>query len=143
MSDKGTLRCTLFLLMSGLVWGCEPEPTPRLPISGLVKVEGVDIQSGTIRFEPLGGSGPSASTALVANRFSFSAADGPQSGSYRVVVQQTPQVEETPKSKGELARRQEPLLFDESLEQNLVWILRSIEVRKDQLSLEIVIDPEQ
>ena len=58
-----------------------------MPISGLVTVDGRDIESGSIGFFPARGtSGPSATSLIRAGRFQLTTENGPYAGAYRAEI---------------------------------------------------------
>ena len=58
-----------------------------MPISGLVTVDGSDIESGTIGFFPTRGtSGPSTTSLIRVGRFQFTTENGPYAGAYRAEI---------------------------------------------------------
>jgi len=87
MSHRGR-RCGLaassVLLL--LLCGCGPS-TDRRPLHGHVKIDGVAIPHGSIRFLPApGSSGPAASATIVDGEYRFTDESGPHDGPHQVWI---------------------------------------------------------
>jgi hypothetical protein len=68
------------LLVVGLAlvgsWGCGPEQSEGIPVSGTVTFEGAPIPDGYIVFKPIDGAAASDAGKITAGKFEFSATPG-------------------------------------------------------------------
>ncbi|WP_165071323.1 carboxypeptidase regulatory-like domain-containing protein [Paludisphaera rhizosphaerae] len=78
-----------FVVAIAATFGCSGgDGLPRQAVSGKVTLDGQPLDSATISFQPMAGSGEvtSAAATVSAGSFSISAADGLVPGKYRVSV---------------------------------------------------------
>ena len=120
----------LTLIVSALMLGCRKTPNQRLPLSGTVTVQSVDIVSGTLRLEPADGRGPSVTANIRDNRFAYGTADGPVAGTYRALIRRA----------SELPERTVDETLDDAMEADRVWILRDVTIRPGQAHLHLSLD---
>jgi len=77
-----SLSCAVVLLS-----GCGGVESVRHPLHGTVRVDGVEIENGSISFLPTRGTlGTPATTLIVRGEYEFTTETGPFSGRHRVVV---------------------------------------------------------
>ena len=83
-SLRGACVCVLLLAIAGCGGSSGP---PRLPVQGLVKVDGQSVEKGQIRFAPAAGTkAPLAATEITDGQYRFNRQDGPLAGEYIVTI---------------------------------------------------------
>ena len=83
-------RLLLAASLIGMLTGCggETDPFERVPVEGVVTVDGSPLSRGTIRFIPEGTTeGPKVALPVVDGSFSGDRSVGPVAGKHQVVVE--------------------------------------------------------
>ena len=93
-----TILALLLFSLSPILFGCSPETGGREALSGTVTLKGAPLESGTIQFDAVDGSGMGGAT-ITAGKYEIPAEKGLQPGKYTVrvsAVQGGAVVEEAP-----------------------------------------------